>query len=97
MPIWVANFVLMDYGTGAIMAVPAHDQRDFEFARKYGLPVQVVVQPPEGETSRGRASSPPTTGSGEVVNSGEFDGLPSEEAHPRMTAYAETEGFGKAP
>ena len=51
LPIWVANFVLMDYGTGAVMAVPAHDQRDFEFARTYGLPMRVVVQPP-GERAR---------------------------------------------
>ena len=61
-PIWVGNFVLMGYGTGAIMAVPAHDQRDFEFARKYGLPVRVVIQP-EGEHARRRdARRPPTTG-----------------------------------
>ena len=49
MPIWVANFVLVEYGTGAVMGVPGHDQRDFEFARKYSLPITVVVQPPEGQ------------------------------------------------
>ena len=96
-PIWVGNFVLMGYGTGAIMAVPAHDQRDFEFARKYGLPVRVVIQP-DGPTLDGDdARRPPTTGPGTTVNSGDFDGLDGRGGHrahdrPRRSA----KGFGKA-
>jgi leucyl-tRNA synthetase len=73
-PIWIADYVLMGYGTGAIMAVPAHDQRDFEFARKFGLPVQVVVQP-EGETLEGSTMTAAWTGSGRMVESGPLDGL----------------------
>jgi leucyl-tRNA synthetase len=93
-PIWVGNFVLMGYGTGAIMAVPAHDQRDFEFARKYGLDVRVVIQP-EGGTLRGETLDAAYDGPGRVVNSGPFDGLDSREAIARMTAHAESKGFGK--
>jgi leucyl-tRNA synthetase len=95
LPIWVGNFVLMDYGTGAIMSVPAHDQRDFEFAHKYGLPVRVVIQP-EGQTLDGDRLEAATEGEGRLVNSGPFDGLTSEEAIPRMAAWAEEKGFGKA-
>ncbi len=96
-PIWVANFVLGEYGTGAVMAVPAHDQRDFEFARKYGLPIKVVIQP---EGSGAAPLSPETmTASysepGRVVASGEFTGLWSEEALGRMAAWAEARGIGR--
>jgi leucyl-tRNA synthetase len=94
-PIWVGNFVLMGYGTGAIMSVPAHDERDFEFARKYRIEVRVVIQP-EGEKLDGATMPSAHVGSGRVVNSGPFDGLPSEEAIPRMAAWAEEKGFGKA-
>ena len=59
MPIWIADYVLMTYGTGAIMAVPAHDERDFEFARKFGLPITVVVQGPRHERRRGRSAARP--------------------------------------
>src|SRR5262249_52782282 len=76
LPLWVGNFVLMGYGTGAIMSVPAHDQRDFDFARKYGLPVRVVIQP-EGERLDGETLAAPYEGPGRLVNSGPFDGLPS--------------------
>src|SRR5262249_4658859 len=89
-PIWVGNFVLMGYGTGAIMAVPGHDQRDFEFAQKYGLKVQTVIQP-EGEPAPA-----PYEGPGRTVNTGTFDGLSWEEASHRMTAHAAERGFGRA-
>jgi leucyl-tRNA synthetase len=88
-PIWVANFVLMDYGTGAVMAVPAHDQRDFELARKYGLPVRVVIQPEGGEAPLdGATMAAAYTGGGRMVNSGEFDGLDNETGKARVTAKA---------
>ena len=96
-PIWVGNFVLMEYGTGAIMAVPAHDQRDLDFCRKYGLPVRVVVQPLDGE----QLSEKKMTAAfdehmlGKLVNSGPFDGLSPEEAIRKMTAFAEQKGFGR--
>jgi leucyl-tRNA synthetase len=93
-PIWVGNFVLMGYGTGAIMSVPAHDQRDFEFARKYGLEVRVVIQP-EGERLDGATMRQAYVGSGQVVNSGPFDGLTAEQAIPKMAAWAERQGIGK--
>ncbi|HIK15632.1 MAG TPA: leucine--tRNA ligase [Leptolyngbyaceae cyanobacterium M33_DOE_097] len=73
-PIWIADYVLMDYGTGAIMAVPAHDQRDFEFARQFNLPVKVVVQP-EGETLDGATMSQAHPGEGVMVNSGPLNGV----------------------
>jgi leucyl-tRNA synthetase len=94
-PIWVGNFVLMGYGTGAIMAVPAHDQRDFEFARKYGIPMRVVIQP-EGQTLVAEALEAAYDGPGRTVASAPFDGLSSDEAIARMTAHAEAEGFGRA-
>jgi len=94
-PIWAGNFVLMGYGTGAIMSVPAHDQRDFEFARKYGIEVRVVIQP-DGPKLDGATMEAAYDGPGRVVNSGEFDGLASDDAIPRMAAHAEARGFGKA-
>ena len=93
-PIWVGNFVLMGYGTGAIMAVPAHDQRDFEFARKYGLPVRAVIQPP-GPRLDGATMDAAYEGPGTLVNSGPFDGLGWEDAIRKMTAHAEAKGLGK--
>jgi leucyl-tRNA synthetase len=95
LPIWAGNFVLMGYGTGAIMSVPAHDTRDLEFARKYGLPVRVVIQP-EGARLDGSTLEAAYEGPGRLVNSGPFDGLDADEAIARMTAYAETKGFGAA-
>ena len=94
-PIWIGNFVLMGYGTGAIMAVPAHDQRDFEFARKYGLRIHPVVQP-SGETLDGATMSEPYTGPGVVTGSAEFNGLTSEVAIVKMIAHAEAGGLGSA-
>ena len=93
-PIWVANFVLSDYGTGAVMSVPAHDARDFEFARQYGLPVKTVVQPAAGDRLP-EALEAASTEDGVLVDSGEFSGLPSAEARRRMTAKVEAEGRGK--
>ena len=93
-PIWIADYVLLEYGTGAIMAVPAHDQRDFEFARAHGLPIRVVIQPP------GASLSPDTMPAAYVdpgvqVNSGQFDGLPSEEAKVKIAEWFESRGVGE--
>jgi len=95
--IWVGNFVLMEYGTGAIMAVPAHDQRDFEFCRKYGLPVRVVVQPLEGEPLDSATMTAPFDDHerGKLVNSGPYNGLSPDDAISKMTADAGKHGFGK--
>jgi leucyl-tRNA synthetase len=92
-PVWVANFVLVEYGTGAVMAVPAHDQRDFEFARKYNLPVTVVVQE-EGKPLDAATMTEAHAGAGKLVNSGEYNGLPWEEANRKMTAEAKARGIG---
>src|SRR5437762_3016837 len=93
LPIYVANFVLMEYGTGAVMAVPAHDQRDFEFARAYGLPVRVVVQP-EGERLDPAILEAAWEGPGRLVDSGEFTGLASELAKERIAAALAARGQG---
>ncbi len=93
LPIWVGNFVLMEYGTGAIMAVPAHDQRDFEFCRKYGINVRPVIKP-VGQASRPVDAAFPDYGI--LENSGPWSGLTSEEARRRMADHAEQNGFGKA-
>ncbi len=92
-PIMVANYVLMEYGTGAVMGVPAHDERDFEFARKYGLPIQVVIQP-DGEQLEGETMPAAFTGSGMMVNSVEFNGLPNEEGKKAIADYMEAKGIG---
>jgi leucyl-tRNA synthetase len=93
-PIWVANFVLMEYGTGAIMAVPAHDQRDLDFARKYGLKVRVVIQPPEADLDEARMLEA-YEGEGYLVNSGQFNSMWSEEAREAIGKYLEERGIGK--
>ena len=93
-PIWIANFVLGEYGTGAIQAVPAHDQRDFEFAKKYDLPIKVVIQPP-GKTLSGDTLEAAYIEDGQVVESGDFSGLPSPEAIQRMGAFVEGQGIGQ--
>ncbi|RMF93396.1 MAG: leucine--tRNA ligase, partial [Nitrospinota bacterium] len=93
-PIWIANFVLMEYGTGAIMAVPAHDQRDLDFARKYHLPVRVVIQPPEG-TLDAETMTTAYVEEGEMINSGQFTGLPSPEGKERIADYLEEAGIGR--
>jgi len=94
-PIWVANFVLAEYGTGAVMAVPAHDQRDFEFAEKYNLPIKVVVEPPNVALLRADRMTEAYTEYGRLVNSGPYTGLTSEQAIEKMAADAEAQGFGK--
>jgi leucyl-tRNA synthetase len=93
-PVWIANYILMDYGSGAVMAVPAHDQRDFEFAQKYSLPIRVVIVPegqPEPRGPQERASEE----FGVLVNSGPFSGLESAEAMAKMAELAESGGFGR--
>ncbi len=90
-PVWVANFVLTEYGSGAVMAVPAHDERDFEFAKKYDLPIKYVIRPKDGELDRSKAF----TESGILFDSGEFSGLPSEEAKRRIIEYFEEHDLGK--
>lgn len=93
--LWVADYVLAGYGTGAVMAVPAHDTRDFAFAKKYGIPIQVVIHP-DSRTSLDPASMTDAfTDYGPMVNSGIFDGLVGAEAIQRLTAHAEAHGFGR--
>ncbi len=89
-PIWIADYVLMGYGTGAIMAVPAHDDRDYAFATKFGLPIKQVVKPLRGLALEGKAM----TDTGIAVNSEFLDGLPTPEAKEKMTQYLEDEGVG---
>jgi leucyl-tRNA synthetase len=97
-PIWIANYILMDYGTGAIMSVPAHDDRDFEFARKYGLKIRIVVVPRsiDPEETSVEPTLPFSTMKGTLVNSGPFNGLDCEDAIQKMSEYAAKNGFGKA-
>ncbi len=92
-PIWVSNYVLMEYGTGAIMAVPAHDQRDFEFAKKYSLPIKIVVMPEENSLPYELEMA--FEGMGVVVNSSEFSGCSSQEASEKMVDHAVKQGFGQ--
>jgi leucyl-tRNA synthetase len=94
-PVFVAPYVLMEYGTGAVMGVPAHDQRDFEFARHQGLPIRVVVQP-EGEQRDPDAMTEAYDHDGVMVNSGPFDGVRSPESIDRVTAWLEEQGKGRA-
>ncbi|MGQ9488441.1 MAG: leucine--tRNA ligase [Armatimonadota bacterium] len=91
-PIFIADYVLMGYGTGAIMAVPAHDERDFDFAKRYGLPIPIVIAPPGWN---GEPLEQAYTGEGTMVNSGEFSGLPSEEGKQRIAEWMEARGIGK--
>ncbi|HUN83147.1 MAG TPA: leucine--tRNA ligase [Terracidiphilus sp.] len=93
-PVWVANYVLMDYGTGAIMSVPGHDERDFEFATKYALEIRRVITSPEPGIEA--PTLPFTTDTGVLVNSGEFSGLTCDEAQKKLQEIAEQKGFGKA-
>ena len=95
-PIWIGNFVLMSYGTGAIMAVPAHDQRDFEFCRKYDLPVRPVIRPIDGEIASESEMEEAYSTYGVAENSGPFSGLPSAEAIDTMNAHGKEKGFAKA-
>jgi leucyl-tRNA synthetase len=97
-PVWVANYILMDYGTGAIMSVPAHDDRDYEFAVKYKLDIRVVILPNTGDPDETAVEPqlPFTFEDGILVNSGQFSGLRCDDAIKKMSAYAEEHGFGKA-
>jgi leucyl-tRNA synthetase len=88
-PVWIADYVLMGYGTGAIMAVPAHDERDFEFATRFELPIIRVIEAADGSTAL------PYTGDGKVVNSGEYNGLDWPEAKRRLTVALAARGIGK--
>lgn len=93
-PIWLANYVLMEYGTGMVMAVPAHDQRDLEFARKYNLPVRVVIQPENLQLTADTLVEAYDQ-EGIMVNSGQFNGLPSSKAKEMIIMYLEERGLGK--
>jgi leucyl-tRNA synthetase len=92
-PIWVANYILADYGTGAIMSVPAHDERDFEFATKYGLPIVEVIKPADASV---RTELPFCAHEGVLVNSGEYDGLSCADAQKKLQEVAAAKGFGEA-
>ncbi len=93
-PVWIGNYVLLEYGTGAIMAVPAHDQRDFEFAGKYKLPVRIVIKNPEWETAPEKLEQA-YEAEGIMVNSGTFDGMGSAECIGAITVHLEKQGKGK--
>ena len=97
-PVWVANYILMDYGTGAIMSVPAHDERDYEFARKYKLEIRMVVVPLSNDPEETVAEPPLpfVAHEGALINSGPYNGLTCDEAIRKMSAHAEKKGFGKA-
>lgn len=92
-PLWVANYVLMEYGTGAVMGVPAHDQRDFLFAQKYNLPVKIVIQPEDKELNANMMKEA-YVDNGIQVSSGMFDGIPNTEAMGKITEYLESKGIG---
>lgn len=91
-PIWIANYVLLEYGTGAIMAVPAHDQRDFEFASKYGIPIKEVISP-DGKNHQKLSTA--YDGEGIMINSGMFSGTSSEKGKKDVTSYLEENNMGK--
>lgn len=93
-PVWVANFVLMDYGSGAVMAVPAHDQRDYEFAQKYQLPIQQVIEPYDENSEIDLAQSAYTE-KGKLINSGQFDGLSSDQAFKAIAQWLQENNKGK--
>jgi len=97
-PVWVANYILMDYGTGAIMSVPAHDERDYEFATKYKLEIRLVILPvsDDPEETMTEPALPFTAERGMLINSGPYSGLSCDAAIKMMSEYAEKKGFGKA-
>jgi leucyl-tRNA synthetase len=94
-PVWIADYVLMGYGSGAIMGVPAHDQRDFEFARKFGIPIREVIRSEDEEPSDTDTWTEAKAHLGVMVNSGPFDGTPADEAIAVVTRYIEEHGVGK--
>ena len=93
-PVWIADYVLLTYGTGAIMAVPAHDQRDFEFARKFGLEVRPVIQPADRAALDGKSMSEAVPAYGAMVHSGPLDGTLAQHAIPATIAFLEKKGVG---
>jgi leucyl-tRNA synthetase len=93
-PIWVTNYVLYEYGTGAVMGVPAHDERDFMFAQKYNLPIRFVIQPSEQEVNKAEMTEAYVE-DGIMINSGSFDGLTSEEGRRKVAEFLEEKGAGK--
>ena len=97
-PIWIANYILMDYGTGAIMSVPAHDDRDYDFAKKYKIEIRLVILPiaNDPEETMTEPQLPFTAHEGMVINSGPYSGMSCSDAIQKMAAYAEEKGFGKA-
>ncbi|MDQ3443234.1 MAG: leucine--tRNA ligase [Chloroflexota bacterium] len=95
-PVWIADYVLMSYGTGAIMAVPAHDERDFQFARAFALPIQVVIQPDDVDALDPATMDESYRGPGRMVNSGQFDGTPVPESVATVIAWLDEQGRGKA-
>ena len=92
-PVWIANYVLLEYGTGAIMAVPAHDERDFEFAQKYNIDIVEVISP---DGNKHEDLDEVYTGEGIMVNSGRFDGLNSKRGIKEVTDYLEKHDIGRA-
>ncbi len=94
--LWIADYVLAGYGTGAVMAVPAHDTRDFAFAKKYGIPIKVVIHPDADTTLDFSKMDDAFTEYGSMVNSGQFDGLMGQDAIQRVTQYGEKQGFGRS-
>jgi leucyl-tRNA synthetase len=98
-PIWIADYVLASYGTGAIMAVPAHDERDFEFAQQFGLPIRTVVKPPDEWLKATGSTLDHLTeayvGEGTAINSGQFDGLPTAEFKKQIIAWLQDSGLGQ--
>jgi leucyl-tRNA synthetase len=94
-PMFVSDYVLMEYGTGAIMAVPAHDDRDYEFAKAFDLPIREVVEPPEGTDARAGGAYVEHSEGERLVNSGEFSGVPADEAIEKITEWLERDGKGK--
>ncbi len=90
-PVWIANFVIVEYGSGAVMSVPAHDERDFEFAKKYNLPIKYVIKPKDGEIDESAAFTDP----GVMINSNGFDGMESQKAKSEIIKLFEKKGLGK--
>jgi leucyl-tRNA synthetase len=93
-PVWIADYVLPGYGAGAVMGVPAHDRRDFDFARRYGLEIRVVVAPPQVSSLDGKHWDEAYTGEGTLVNSGEYEGLASQQAIQRICTDLQRKGLG---
>ena len=91
-PVWIADYVLVGYGTGAVMAVPAHDERDFAFAKKYNIPIKTVISPPEW---KGEELENAYIDDGTMINSSQFNGLPNREGTKAVTAFLEQKGWGK--